>query len=77
MFRRPTIQKIVADELYHTQRLLLDAEAKHVEARVVERHHAARVEFLQQRCTSLKGAIAPRVPCEHPSAFDVEAEPAK
>ena len=57
MFGRPTIEKLVQDELYDTQRKLLQAEAGLLHARIAQARHEADVRILTHRCQELKQAL--------------------
>ena len=57
MFRRPTITKLIEDELYDVQRRLLNAEAGLLHARITACHHEANVRVLHARCHELRDVI--------------------
>lgn len=69
---RPAIHKVVADELYTNERLLIDEQAKLDHARLVARQHEARVQQIQSTIARLRCTLAATKPSEEKTDFYIE-----
>lgn len=58
MFGRPTISKVLADDLYAHQRILIDEQAKADHARYVSAQHDVRVVQCHNTIERLKAQLA-------------------
>lgn len=57
MFKRPTIQSVIHDQIYEVQRAIIDQAAKTGHARSLVKAAEAQETYLQERLATLKAQL--------------------